>query len=91
MERKKKEAHWPSISSAHQCHFQSAVCPLVEESWKVFWQHKFYWEAPEIMKNTKIHKKMNKECRLNEHKIFLIGEKKMAKNIPIFVKVFDKG
>lgn len=34
---------------------------------------------------------MNKECRLNEHKIFLIGEKKMAKNIPIFVKVFDKG
>lgn len=30
----KKEAHWPSISSAHQCEFHSALCPLVEESWK---------------------------------------------------------
>lgn len=26
-------------------------------------QHKFFGEAPEMMKNTKVHKKMNKECR----------------------------
>lgn len=30
--RKNQEAHWPSISSAHQFNFCSAVCPLVEGS-----------------------------------------------------------
>lgn len=69
---RKTEAHWPSISSAHRCESQSAVCPLVERSWTVSdstssKKHLKWW------KTTQIHKKMNKECRWNEHKIFFLN------------------